>query len=142
MENKAFCSGIVVGIGIMKRYIVEVTRTGYREVEAIDCDDAEQTASDLNACDGVQWSEFVNVVRAWEKDYEGMRWKDLSPEDRKLLLSNYKLTDIDAWENGEHKEFTGNGMCFVDLNAECCFINGIVHDGQLYINEDDVIVCL
>lgn len=35
----------------MKRYIVEVTRTGYREVEAIDCDDAEQTASDLKFCE-------------------------------------------------------------------------------------------
>lgn len=81
---------------IMKRYIVEVTRTGHREVEAIDCDDAEQTASDLNACDGVQWSDFVNVVRVWEKDYEGMRWGDLSPEDRKFLLSDYELTDIDA----------------------------------------------
>lgn len=126
----------------MKRYIVEVTRTGYREVEAVDCDDAEQTASDLNACDGVVWSDFVDVVRVFEKDYEGKRWGDLSPDDRKFLLSDYKLTDIDACEKGEHKEFTGNGMCFVDLNAECYCINGIVHDGQLYINEDDVIVYL
>ena len=126
----------------MKRYIVEVTRTGYREVEAEDCNSAEEIADNLNACDGVVWSDFVDVVRAWEKDYEGKRWGDLLPEDRKLLLSDYKLTDIDAWENGEHKEFTGNGMCFVDLNAECCCINGIVHDGQLYINEDDVIVCV
>ena len=126
----------------MKRYIVEVTRTGYREVVAVDCDDAEQTASDLNTCDGVVWSDFVDVVRAWEKDYEGKRWGDLSPEDRKFLLSEYKLTDIEAWEKGEHKEFRGDGMCFVDLNAECCRINGIVHDRQLYINEDDVIVCL
>jgi len=94
----------------MKKYIVEVVRHGYREVEAIDCEDAEQTASDLNACDGIVWSDFVDVVRAWEK--------------------------------GVYKEFTGNGMCFVDLNAECCYINGIVHDGQLYINENDVIVCL
>lgn len=84
----------------------------------------------------------MDIVRAWEKDYEGKRWGDLSQEDRKFLLSDYKLTDIDAWENGEHKEFTGNGMCFVDLNAECCCINGIAHDGQLYINEDDVIVCV
>ncbi len=126
----------------MKRYIVEVTRTGYWEVEAEDCDGAEQTAGDLNACDGVVWSDFVDVVRAWEKDYEGKRWGDLSPEDRSFLLSAYDLTDIDAWEKGEYKEFTGNGMCFVDLNSECCYINGIVHDGQLYINEDDVIVCL
>ena len=126
----------------MKRYIVEVTRSGYREVEALDCDEAEQTASDLNACDGVVWSDFVDVVRAWEKDYEGKRWGDLSPEDRKFLLSDHKLTDIDAWEKGEHREFTGEGMCFVDLNAECSFINGIVHNGQLYINEDDVIFCL
>lgn len=126
----------------MGRYIVEVTRTGYREVEAADCDDAEQTASDLNTCDGVVWSDFVDIVRAWEKDYESKRWGDLSPEDRKFLLSGHKLTDIDAWENGEHKEFTGDGMCFVDLNAGCCSINGIVYDGQLYINEDDVIVCL
>lgn len=58
----------------MKRYIVEVTRTGYREVEAEDCNSAEEIADNLNACDGVQWSDFVNVVRAWEKDYEGMRW--------------------------------------------------------------------
>lgn len=126
----------------MIRYIVEITRTGYREVEAVDHDDAEQTASDLNACGGVVWSDFVNVVRAWEKDYEGKRWGDLSPEDRKFLLSEHELTDIDAWEMGEHKEFTGDGMCLVDLNAECCCINGIVHDGQLYINEDDVMVCL
>ncbi len=126
----------------MKRYIVEVTRTGYREVAAEDCDDAEQTASDLNVCDGVVWSDFVDVVRAWEKDYEGKRWGDLSSEDRNFLLSDHKLTDIEAWERGEHKEFTGNGMCFVDLNAECCYINGIVRDGQLYINEDDVIFCL
>jgi len=124
----------------VKKYIVEVTRTGYREVEAEDCDDAEQTAGDLNACDGVVWSDFVDAVRAWEKDYEGKRWGDLLPEDRRFLLSDYKLTDIDAWEKGEHKEFTGNGMCFVDLNSECCYINGIVHDGRLYINEDDVIV--
>ena len=100
----------------MKRYIVEVTQTGYREVEAEDCTAAEEIADNLNACDGVVWSDFVNVVRAWEKDYEGMRWGDLSPEDRKFLLSDYKLTDIDAWENGEHKEFTGNGMCFVELS--------------------------
>ncbi len=57
----------------MKRYIVEVTQTGYREVEAEDCNSAEEIADNLNACDGVQWSDFVNVVRAWEKDYEGMR---------------------------------------------------------------------
>ena len=101
----------------MKRYIVEVTQTGYREVEAVDCDDAVQTANDLNACDGVVWSDFVNVVRTWEKDYEGKRWGDLSPEDRKFLLSSHSLTDIDAWEKGEHMEFTGDGMCFVDLNA-------------------------
>lgn len=126
----------------MSRYIVEVFRHGYRDVEAEDCNAAEEIASNLNACDGVQWSDFVDVVRAWEKDYEGKRWGDLSPEDRKFLLSNYKLTDIDAWENGEHKEFIGEGMCFVDLNAECYCINGIVHDRQLYINEDDVIVCL
>jgi len=55
----------------VKKYIVEVTRTGYREVEAEDCDDAEQTAGDHNACDSVVWSNFVDVVRAWEKDYEG-----------------------------------------------------------------------
>ena len=126
----------------MKRYIVEITRKGYREVEAVDYDDAEQTASDLNACDGVVWSDFVDVVSVEEKDYEGKRWGDLSAEDRKCLLSDYSLTDIDAWEKGEHKEFIGERMCFVDLNAECCCINGIVHDGQLYINEDDVIVCL
>ncbi len=126
----------------MKRYIVEVTRTGYREVEAEDYDGAEEAAGNLNACDGVVWSDFVDVVRAWEKEYEGKRWGDLSPEDRNFLLSAYDLTDIDAWEKGEYKEFTGNGMCFVDLNAECCYINGIVHDGQLYINEDDVIACL
>lgn len=126
----------------MKRYIVEVTRTGYREVEAVDYDDAEQTASDLNACDGIEWSDFVDVVRVWEEDFEGKRWGDLSPEDRRFLLSDHKLTDIDAWEKGKHKEFTGDGRCFVDLNAECCYINGIVHDGQLYINEDAVIVCL
>ena len=126
----------------MKRYIVEVTRTGYREVEAKDCSAAEETAGNLNACDGVVWSDFVDVVRAWEKDYEDKRWGDLSPEDRKFLLSDYKLADIDAWEKGEYKEFVGEGMCFVDLNVECCCINGIVYDGQLYINEDDVIVCL
>ena len=126
----------------MKRFIVEVTRTGYREVEAEDYEGAEETAYDLNACDGVVWSDFVDVVRVEEKDYEGKRWGDLSPDDRKCLLSDYSLTDIDAWGNGEHKEFTGEGMCFVDLNAECCCINGIVDDGQLYINEDDVIVCL
>ena len=126
----------------MKRYIVEITRTGYREVEAEDHDDAEQTASDLNACDGVVWSDFVDVVRAWEKDYEGKRWGDLSPEDREFLLSDHKLIDIDAWEKEENKEFTGEGMCFVDLNAGYCSINGIVHNGQLYINEDEVIVCL
>ena len=124
----------------MKRYIVEVTRTGYREVKAEDCNAAEEIADNLNACDGVVWSDFVDVVRACEKDYEGKRWGDLSPEDRKFLLLGHKLTDIDAWEKGEHREFIGNGMCFVDLNAECCCINGIVHDGQLYINEDDVIV--
>ena len=97
-----------------------------------------------------QFEKYLEEIVKWEKahgervekDYEGKRWGDLSPEDRKFLLSEYKLTDIDAWEKGEHKEFTGNGMCFVDLNAECCCINGIVHDGQLYINEDDVIVCL
>lgn len=126
----------------MKRYIVKVTRTGYREVEAVDCDDAEQTASDLNASDGVVWSDFVDVVRAWEKEYVGKKWGDLSPEDRKFLLSDHKLIDIDAWEKEENKEFTGEGMCFVDLNAKCCSINGIVHGGQLYINEDEVIVCL
>ncbi len=58
----------------MKKYIAEVTRTEYREAEAVDHDDAEQTASDLNTCDGVVWSDFVDVVRAWEKDYEGKRW--------------------------------------------------------------------
>ncbi len=126
----------------MKRYIVEVTRTGNREVEAEDYDGAEQTASDLNACDGIVWSDFVNVTRVWEKDYEGKQWGDLSSEDRKFLLSDYKLTDIDAWEKGEYKIFVGNGMCIVDLNAEYCYIKGIVHDGQLYINEDNVIVCL
>ena len=89
-----------------------------------------------------QFNERLEEIVKWEKDYEGKRWGDLSPEDRKFLLSDYKLTDIDAWRKGEHKEFTGNGMCFVDLNAECCCINGIIHDGQLYINEDDVIVCL
>lgn len=89
-----------------------------------------------------QFNERLEEIVKWEKDYECMRWGDLSPEDRKFLLSNHKLTDIDAWEKGEHKEFTGEGMCFVDLNAECCCINGIVHDGQLYINEDDVIVCV
>lgn len=123
----------------MKRYIVEIIRKGYREVEAEDCNSAEEIADNLNACDGVQWSDFVDVVRALEKDYEGKRWGDLPPEDRKFLLSDHRLTDIDAWEKGEYKEFTGDGMCFVDLNAECCCINGIVHDGQLYINEDDVI---
>lgn len=126
----------------MKKYIVEVTRTGYMEVEAEDCDGAEEVADNLNTCDGVIWSDFVDVVRVWEKDYEGKRWGDLSPEDRKFLLSDHSLTDIAAWEKGEHKKFTGNGMCFVDLNVECCCINGIVHDGQLYINEDDVIICL
>ena len=126
----------------MKRYIVEVTRTGYREVEAEDCNSAEEIADNLNACDGVIWSDFVAVVSAWEKDYVGKRWGDLSPEDRKFLLSDHKLTDIDAWEKGEHKEFTDDGMCFVDLNSECCCIHGFVHDGQLYISEDDVIVCL
>lgn len=126
----------------MKRYIVEVTRAGYREVEADDCEGAEETAYDLNACDGVIWSDFVDVIRVEEKNYEGKRWGDLSSEDRKFLLSDYSLTDIDAWEKGEHKEFTGEGMCFVDLNAECCCINGIVHNGQLYISDNDAIVCL
>lgn len=126
----------------MKKFIVEITRAGYREVEAVDHEDAEQTARDLNICDGVRWSEFIDVVRVWEKDYEGKRWGDLSPEDREFLLTDYKLTDTEAWKRGEHKEFVGNGMCYVDLNAECCCINGFVHDGQLYINENDVIVCL
>ena len=31
----------------MKIYKVEVSRRGYREVEAVDYEDAEQTASDL-----------------------------------------------------------------------------------------------
>ena len=51
----------------MKRYIVEVARTGYREVEAEDCNSAEEIADNLNACDGVVWSDFVDVVRAWKK---------------------------------------------------------------------------
>ena len=123
----------------MKRYIVEVARKGYREIEAEDCDSAEETAYDLNACDGIVWSDFVDVVRAYEKDYEGMRWGELSPDDRKYLLSDYKLSDIDTWEKGKYKEFNGDGMCHVDLNAECCCIVGIVHDGQLFINEDSVI---
>lgn len=42
--------------------MVEITRTGYREVEAVDCDYAEQIASDLNACDGVVRSDFVDKV--------------------------------------------------------------------------------
>ena len=61
----------------MKKFIVEITRAGYREVEAVDHEDAEQTARDLNICDGVRWSEFIDVVRVWEKDYEGKRWGDL-----------------------------------------------------------------
>lgn len=131
------------GIDIMKRYIVEVTRTGHKEIEAEDWKSAEKIANNLNVCDGsVIWNDFASSVLVWGKDYKGKRWGDLSPEDRKFLLSDHKLTDIDAWEKGEHKEFTGDGMCFVDLNAECCYINGIVHDGQLYINEDDVIVCV
>ena len=123
----------------MKRYIVEVTRKGYREVEAEDCNSAEETAYDLNTCDGVIWSDFVDVVRAYEKDYEGMRWGDLSPDDRKHLLSDYKLLDIDSWEKGKYREFSGDGMCHVDLNAECCCIVGVAHGGQLFINEDAVI---
>ena len=126
----------------MKRYIVEVSRRGYREVEAEDCEGAEEIAYNLNSCDGVLWSDFANVVSMKEKDYEGKRWGNLSPDDRKYRLSDYSLTDIDAWEKGEHKEFIGEGMCFVDQNAECCCINGIVHDGQLYISDNDVIVCL
>ena len=122
----------------MKRFIVEVTRTGYREVEAEDYDDAEQTASDLNACDGVVWSDFVDVVRVEEKDYSGKRWGDLSPEDRKFLLSEYSLTDIDD-ESGEFKEFTGNGRCIVNLNAEVCCVTGIVDDREIFVNEDAVI---
>ena len=124
----------------MKRYIVEVTRTGYREVEAVDYDDAEQTASDLNACDGVVWSDFVDVVGVSEKYYSGKRWGDLSPDDRKFLLSDYSLTDIDAWVNGEYTEFTGNGRCFIDLAAECCCIPGIVDDGEIFINDDATII--
>lgn len=34
---------------------------------------------------------------------------------QEILILDYKLTDIDAWENGEYKEFAGNGMCFADL---------------------------
>lgn len=122
----------------MKRFIVEITRTGYREVEAEDYDDAEQTASDLNACDGVAWSDFVDVVRVEEKDYRDKRWGDLSPEDRKFLLSDYSLTDIDD-ANGGFKEFTGNGRCIIDLNAESCCVTGIVDDGEIFINDDAVI---
>ena len=122
----------------MKRYIVEVSRRGYREVEVDDCERAKETASDLNACDGVVWSDFVDVVRVEEKDYSGKRWGDLSPEDRKYLLSEYSLTDIDD-ANGGFKEFTGNGRCIIDLNAECCCITGIVDDGEIFINDDAVI---
>ena len=122
----------------MKRFIVEITRTGYREVEAEDYDDAEQTASDLNACDGVVWSDFVDVVRVEEKDYSGKRWGDLSPEDRKFLLSEYSMMDIDD-VNGGFKEFIGNGRCIIDLNAECCCITGIVDDREIFINDDAVI---
>lgn len=127
----------------MKRYVVQVTRTGHKEIEAEGWKSAEKIAHNLNVCDsGIIWNDFASEVSVLKKNYRGRRWGDLSPEDRKFLLSDHKLTDIDAWEKGEYKEFTGNGMCFVDLNAECCYINGIVHEGQLYINEDDVIVCL
>ena len=78
-------------------------------------------------------------IRAYEKDYRGKRWGALSPEDRKYLLSDYSLTDIDAWVNGEYKEFTGNGSCFIDLNAECCCIPGIVDDEEIFINDDSEI---
>lgn len=122
----------------MKRYIVEVSRRGYREVEADDCGGAEETAYDLNTCDGVVWSDFVDVVRVEEKDYRDKRWGDLSPEDRKFLLSEYSLTDIDD-ANGGFKEFTDNGRCIIDLNAECCCITGIVDDGEIFINDDAVI---
>lgn len=126
----------------MGRYVVEIVRHGYRKVEAEDYDGAEQTAIDLNICNGVVWSDFVDVIRVNEIIYEGERWGDLSPADREYLLLDYKLRDIVAWEKGEEKEFTGNGMCFVGLSADCCYINGVVYDGALYINEDDVIVCL
>ena len=62
-----------------------------------------------------QFGKCLEKIAKWEeehgerdeKDYEGKRWGDLSPEDRKFLLSDYKLTDIDAWEKGEQKEFMG-----------------------------------
>lgn len=125
----------------MRRYVVEVTRTGYREVDAEDFDAAEAIAYNLNACDGVVWSDFVDVVRSWKKDYDGKRWGDLLPEDRNILLADYKLIDAELFiEHGERKEFEGDGMCFVELNTDDCYINGIVYDGKLYIHEDEVIV--
>lgn len=127
----------------MRRYVVEVTRSGYREVDAEDYDAAEAIAYNLNACDGVVWSDFVDIVRSWEKEYDGKRWGDLSPEDRNILLADYKLIDAEAFmERGEHIKFEGDGMCFVELNAEDCYINGIVYEGELYIHEDEVIVYL
>ena len=105
----------------MKRYIIEVTQIEDREQE------------------GRKQSGSVNESEMYKKDYYKKRWGDLIPEDRKFLLSDYSLTDIDAWRKGQFEEFSGDGKCYVDLNSELCCIVGLVYDGKLYISEDAVI---
>lgn len=52
--NRSIQAEGTFGIGVMRIYIVEVTQTGYKEVEAEDCNSAEEIADNLNACEGVQ----------------------------------------------------------------------------------------